>query len=55
MHMSNIQDTINDIADGLHRADLIDKKALRELTDDGSPLHEYTGEAICQLCQYQYG
>jgi putative transcriptional regulator len=52
--MSNIKDTINDIALGLHRADLIDKKTLRELTDDELPmLHEYTGEEIRQLrhCQ----
>jgi putative transcriptional regulator len=53
--MSNVQDTINDIAHGLHRADLIDKKTLRELTDDELPmLHEYTGEEIRQLryCQH---
>jgi putative transcriptional regulator len=53
--MSNIQDTINDIAHGLHRAELIDKKTLRELTDDELPmLHEYTGEEIRQLRQCQH-
>ena len=53
--MSNIQDSINDIAHGLHRADLIDKKTLRELTDDELPmLHEYTGEEIRQLRQCQH-
>ena len=53
--MSNIQDTINDVAHGLHRADLIDKKTLRELSDDELPiLHEYTGEEIRQLRQYQH-
>jgi len=36
---------MNDIAHGLHRAELIDKKTLRELTDADLPmLHEYTGE-----------
>lgn len=53
--MSNIQDTINDIAHGLHRADIIDKKTLRELTDDELPmLHEYTGEEIRHLRQCQH-
>ena len=53
--MSNVQDTIDDIAYGLHRANLINKKTLRELTDDELPmLHEYTGEEIRQLrhCQH---
>lgn len=30
--MSNIQDTINDIAHGLHRADLIDRETLRTVS-----------------------
>lgn len=48
--MSNIQDTINDIAKGLHKADIIDKKTLRELTEDDFPeLTEYTGEEIRQI------
>src|SRR4029079_7482287 len=55
MKMSNIQDTINDIAHGLHRADLIDKKTLREFTNDELPmLHEYTGEEIRELRQRQH-
>ena len=45
--MSKIQDRINDIAQGLHRADIIDMKTLRELTTEDLPvLHEYTGEEI---------
>ncbi len=45
--MSNIQDTINDLAHGLYSADIIDKKTLRNLTDDDLPvLNEYTGEEI---------
>lgn len=52
--MSNIQSTINDIAYGLHRANIIDKKTLRELTDDDLPeLIEYTGEEIQQLRKKQ--
>jgi putative transcriptional regulator len=48
--MANIQDTISDIAYGLHRADIIDKKTLRELTNEDLPvLHEYTGEEIREL------
>lgn len=52
--MSNIQNTINDIAHGLHNADMIDIKTLRDLTDDELPaLIEYTGEEICQLRKRQ--
>lgn len=52
--MSNIQATINDIAYGLHRVNIIDKKTLRELTDDDLPeLIEYTGEEIQQLRKKQ--
>jgi len=52
--MSNVQDTINDIAHGLHSADLIDMKTLRNLTDDDLPvLVEYTGEEIYQLRKKQ--
>ncbi|WP_133134175.1 helix-turn-helix domain-containing protein [Legionella rubrilucens] len=48
--MSNVQDTINDLAQGLYRADVIDKKTLRNLTDEDLPvLHEFTGEEIQQL------
>lgn len=53
--MSNIQDTINDIAHGLHAAKVIDKKTLRELTDDELPvLIEYTGEEIQKLRNKQH-
>ena len=52
--MSNIQDTINDIAQGLHKADIIDIKTLRDLTDDELPvLIEYTGEEIQLLRKKQ--
>ena len=52
--MSNLQDTINDIAQGLHKANIIDKKTLRELTDDELPvLVEFTGEEIQQLRKRQ--
>ncbi len=54
MNMSNIQDTINDIAQGLHKANIIDKKTLRDLTDDDLPvLIEYTGEEIQLLRKKQ--
>ncbi|MBP9727055.1 MAG: helix-turn-helix domain-containing protein [Gammaproteobacteria bacterium] len=52
--MSNIKATIDDIAHGLHRANIIDKKTLRELTNDDFPeLIEYTGEEIQQLRKNQ--
>ena len=52
--MSNIQDTINDIAQGLHRSNIIDKKTLRDLTDGDIPvLVEYTGEDIHELRKKQ--
>jgi putative transcriptional regulator len=52
--MSNVQDTINDIAQGLYKADIIDKKTLKNLTGDDLPtLNEYSGEEIQQLRQRQ--
>ena len=52
--MSNIQDTIADIAQGLHKADLISQTTLRELMDSDLPkLVEFTGEEIQQLRQSQ--
>ena len=52
--MSNIQDTIADIAKGLHKADLISQTTLRELMDSDLPkLVEFTGEEIQQLRQRQ--
>ena len=52
--MSNIQNTIDDIAHGLHKSNIIDKKTLRDLTDEEIPvLIEYTGEDIQQLRKRQ--
>lgn len=48
--MSNLESTIHDIAQGLHKAKIIDKKTLRELTDTSiPPLAEYTGEEIQKI------
>ncbi len=53
--MSNIQDTIDNIAHGLHAAKIIEKKTLRELTDNELPiLIEYTGEEIQKLRNKQH-
>ena len=52
--MSSLQVTINDLAQGLRKADVIDLKTLRELTDDELPvLVEYTGDEIQQLRKRQ--
>lgn len=52
--MNKLQDTINDIAKGLHEADIIDIVTLRELTEDQFPeLLEYTGEEIQALRKRQ--
>lgn len=52
--MSSLQETINDLAQGLHKADIIDIKTLRELTEDELPvLVEYTGAEIQQLRKRQ--
>jgi putative transcriptional regulator len=52
--MSNIKNTIDDLANGLHKANIIDKKTLRDLTDEDIPvLTEYTGEEIHQLRKKQ--
>lgn len=54
MKMSNIQDTINDLAQGLYKAEIIDKKTLRDLTEEDLPvLHEFTGEEIQELRKKQ--
>ncbi len=48
--MSKIQNTINDIAHGLHGANIIDIKTLRDLTDEDLPIVvEYTGEDIQKI------
>jgi len=53
--MSKIQDAIDDIAYGLHQADIIDKKTLRKLTKEELPiLHEYTGDEIRELRLHQH-
>jgi putative transcriptional regulator len=52
--MSNIQDTINALSNGLYEAEIIDKKTLRSLTEEDLPiLHEFTGEEIQQLRKKQ--
>jgi len=48
--MSSLQETIHDIAHGLHRAKIIDKKTLRDLVEDDLPaVVEYTSEEIQAL------
>jgi mannose-6-phosphate isomerase len=53
-----IQDTINDIARGLHSADLIDKKTLKELTQQfkgdfvGNAVYEKFGEEFPLLIKF---
>lgn len=45
--MTKIQETINDISQGLYEAGIIDIKTLRELKGDDIPtLYEYTAEEI---------
>lgn len=52
--MANIQDTINDLAAGLYKAEIIEKKTLRNLIEEDLPmLHEFTGEEIQQLRKKQ--
>jgi len=52
--MTSIQETINDLAQGLHKANVIDIKTLRDLTEDELPvLVEYTGEEIQLLRKRQ--
>lgn len=52
--MSKIQDTINDLAQELYKADIIDKKTLKNLTDDELPiLYEFTGDEIQKLREKQ--
>lgn len=52
--MSNIQDTIDSLAQGLYKSEIIDKKTLRDLTNHDLPvLHEFTGEEIQQLRKKQ--
>lgn len=51
---TKIQETIDSLAEGLHRANIIDKKTLRDLTVDDLPvLVEYTGDEIQLLRKKQ--
>lgn len=53
--MTKIQDTVDKIAYGLHQADFIDKRTLRELMkEEPSILHEYTGDEIRELRLQQH-
>ena len=48
--MASINDTINDIAQGLHKNGVIDKRTLNDLVEDELPaVTEYTGEEIQQI------
>ena len=48
--MSNVKDTINDLAKGLYRANIIDKKTLRDITEEELPvINEFTGEEIQKI------
>lgn len=48
--MSDLQNTIDNIAHGLHKAGLVDTITLRELSEASLPeLIEYTGEEIQEL------
>lgn len=52
--MNKLNDSINEIAQGLYKAEIIDKKTLRELSDEDLPLLiEYTGEEIQELRKRQ--
>lgn len=52
--MNSVQETINDVAKGLHRAALIDQKTLRHLVKEDLPeLVEYTAEEIQNLRKRQ--
>lgn len=52
--MSDLQDTINSIAQSLYNVEIIDKKTLRHLSDGDLPvLNEYTGEEIQALRKRQ--
>lgn len=52
--MTSLQKTINDIAEVLHKSEIIDKKTLHDLVDDDyRALNEYTGEEIQQIRKRQ--
>lgn len=52
--MASLQDTINEVAKGLHKTEIIDKRTLNDLIDDERPvLTEYTGAEIQQIRKKQ--
>jgi putative transcriptional regulator len=52
--MSNLRETIKELAHDLHQANMIDKITLRELTEKDLPeLNEYTGEEIQSIRKKQ--
>ncbi len=53
--MSNLRETINDLANDLHQAEMIDIITLRDLTEKSLPeLNEYTGQEIQVLRKDQH-
>lgn len=52
--MASIKDTIDDLAKGLHKTGIIDKRTLNDLIEDEQPsVTEYTGEEIQQIRKRQ--
>lgn len=53
--MSNLRETINDLAHDLYQAEMIDAITLRDLTEKPLPeLNEYTGQEIQVLRKNQH-
>ncbi|MCX7122125.1 MAG: helix-turn-helix domain-containing protein [Gammaproteobacteria bacterium] len=53
--MSNLRETINDLAHDLYQAEMIDTITLRDLTEKSLPeLNEYTGQEIQVLRRDQH-
>ncbi len=53
--MSNLRETINDLAHDLYQAEMIDTITLRDLTEKSLPeLNEYTGREIQVLRKNQH-
>lgn len=52
--MASIKETIDDLAKGLHKTGIIDKRTLNDLIEDEQPcVAEYTGEEIQQIRKRQ--
>jgi len=52
--MTKLKETIDDIAHGLYKADIIDQKTLRDLVEDElPPLNEYSGKDIKKIRRRQ--